>query len=129
MHEWFTQRFGQIAGRGDDVRPVRLEQAEVDATDNERELQAGRGDDVAEGVGHALDEAVQPKTAEIVGHRTWRVAGEIPAEQMRHLRAKVAVAEAQREMTERAQSLEQASTRGSLSRRPATRRLPAPTGC
>jgi hypothetical protein len=57
--------------------------------------------------GTRLDETVQPTTAEIVGHRTWRVAGEIPAEQMRHLRTKVAVAEAQGEMTERAQSLEQ----------------------
>jgi len=107
LNEGFAEGLGQVGGRVDEDGPVRLEQAQVDPTENERELQAGRRDDVAERMRHALDEAVQPKTAEIVRHRTGRVAGQIPAEEMRHLRTKLAVAEAQREMTERAQRLQQ----------------------
>jgi len=107
LDESLTKRFGQVGGRGDEGGPVRLEQAEVDPTDHERKLQAGRRDDVAEGMWDALDEAMQPKTAEIVGHRTWRVTGELPAEQLGHLWTQVAVAEAQWEVTERTQRLQQ----------------------
>ena len=58
LDESLTKRFGQVGGRGDEGGPVRLEQAEIDPTENERELQAGRRDDVAEGMWDALDEAV-----------------------------------------------------------------------
>ena len=94
LNQGRTKGFGQVGSRGDVVGPIRVEQAEIDPTDHEGELQAGWRDDVPEGAWHALDEAVQPQATEIVGHRTGRVAGEIPAEQMRYLRTKVAVTEA-----------------------------------
>ena len=65
LDESLTKRFGQVGGRGDEGGPVRLEQAEVNATDDEHELQAGWRDDVAEGAWHALDEAVQPQPAQV----------------------------------------------------------------
>ena len=59
------------------------------------------------GPGHALDQAVQAKASEVVGHSAARIGGEIAADEACDVWAEVAVAEAGREMSEAAERLEE----------------------
>ena len=55
----------------------------------------------------AVDDAVQPKSAEIVGHRTGGIAGQRATEQSSHQRTQVTVTETIGQMAKAAQGSEQ----------------------
>ena len=105
--EGVPERVRQVIGGIDEGGRARAEDAQVDLGAEEGDAQPEAGEGVAVRPGHAFDEAVQAEASEIVGHRAARVGGEAAAEQGRDVRAEVTVAEADREMREAAQGLEE----------------------
>ena len=73
----------------------------------ERDVQAIGSDSVAGRAWDPVDESLEPKPTEIVGHAARGIDGEVEPQKGCHLRADVPVAEAMRQMSEATQGVEQ----------------------
>src|SRR5258707_12731565 len=90
---------GWSVGR-DDLGQARAEEAGVGAGEEERSMEAVRGEAVAMGAWEPLDQAMQTKASEVVGHPAWGELAGSEAQQWREVLAQVAVGEPRREETE-----------------------------
>ena len=86
---------------------VRAPQTAVESDVEERGAHAIGGEGVLQSAWSTADDAVQPKSAEIVSHRAGAVAAQIAAKEGSDQWTHVAVTEASGQMTELAQSSEQ----------------------
>jgi hypothetical protein len=89
------------------IRGVWSSQTAVEGGVQERGSHAIGGEGVAQRPWSTPDDAVQTKSAEIVGHRTGAVAGQFTTEQGSYQRTEVTVSEARRQMAEVAQCSKQ----------------------
>ena len=80
---------------------------QVHPGDEERDAAPQRGDDVAGGVGQALNQALEAQAAQVIGHGSAGVSGQVASEQGSHERPEVAIPEALRKQGEVAERLEQ----------------------
>jgi len=83
------------------------EDPQVELGEEESDVEAEGGDEVAGRVRDALEEAFEPEAPEVVAHGTARVGGQVPAEEGRDHRSQIAVAEASGQVGEMTQPLEE----------------------
>src|SRR5216683_1404856 len=106
MAECGIERGGELRGRSGSGA-VRSGQTAIERGVEERGPHAIGGEGVAQSAWGAADDAVEPKSAEIVGHRTGAVAGQVATEEGSHQWTQVAVTEAIGQMAEAAQRAKQ----------------------
>lgn len=81
----------------------RAKDARFQASHQSGDFPAVRGQKVAMGAGWAVDETFQPQAPQIVRHLGRRVGGRLDSQQVGHMTAQIAVAEALDQVREQAQ--------------------------
>jgi hypothetical protein len=99
-----TERAWQVILLGEQRRPVGSKDTQIEFGVEEGDLQAVAGRSISVGLRNAVDQALESKTSEIVGHLRGRIP---PAPEGLDLRAKVAIAKAARQMGEADQGLQE----------------------